>query len=92
MHVVGYDWLYEMQIPPRRVIRLKPQRHTNGGYRWQHYAIRLICFEYERGREDESVLPAFDIEISQTQLLFYFDRNDQMVFWERPTQPRRRAI
>ncbi|MBU1211894.1 MAG: hypothetical protein KJ587_11550 [Alphaproteobacteria bacterium] len=91
MRMCGYEWLYEMDIAPRRFVRLKAQA-SGGGLRWRHLAIRLICFELDGGMAHSELLPPFDILHSQTRIFVYFDDEDQVLGWERPLEPRRRHL
>lgn len=92
MQIAGYEWLYEMQIAPRRFIRLTQPAQAGGGFRWQHYATRLICFEFEGRKEQHQVLPPPEVRSSPTRLFCYFDRNDQLLGWECPREPPRRYL
>ncbi len=91
MRICAYEWLYEMQIEPRRFIRLKPQT-DRGRLLWHHAATRLICFEFNDETSHQELLPTFDGLISQDRIFFYFDRDDQLVGWERPRRTRRRHL
>jgi len=91
MRTSGYDWLYQMQIKPRRFIQLKPE-FESGKIRWQHIATRLICYEFDGRGDQPDLLPPFDLQFSQTRIFFYFDDQKQLLGWERPSEPRRRSL
>lgn len=91
MRICRYEWLYEMPMEPRRIIRLS-ESPRSGRVRWRHAATHLICFEYDGGLEFGELLPPVENRFARNQIRMLFNSRGHLVHWERPFVSRRRGL